>query len=135
MKSSLTVVSLFAAASMLFAAAAEAACVNKYVYRRDSRGRITLTLVTGKLTFAEAQKLVADFEAKKADIVWTDSEGKTIVSALPGAAAQRPMPVGCDGRTSGAAMAISFLRPTAPSGTIHLRFGDGAVVAFEEQKN
>lgn len=132
---SLTIVSLVAATSILSAAAAEAACVNKYVYRKDSRGRIALTLVTGKLTFAEAQKLVADIEAKKAEIVWTDSQGKAIVSALPGAAAQRPMPVGCDGRTSGSAIAVSFLRPSVPSGNIYLKFGDGDVVEFEEQRN
>ena len=135
MKSALIVPSLLTAAAMLTASAVEAACVNRYIHRKDSRGRIALTVVTGKLTFTEAQKLAADVDANKATITWTDRDGKPIVTALPGVQAQRPMPVGCDGRASGAAMAINFLRPTPPAGNIYLRFGDGEVVELEEQKN
>lgn len=116
-------------------ASAHAACVNKYVHRKDSQGRTALTVITGTLTFAEAQKLVSDVAAKKAEIVWTDREGKPIVTALPGAAAVRPMPVACEGKTSGSVLTVSFLRPTPPRGTIYLKLGSGNTVAFEEQRN
>lgn len=122
-------------AALLSASAAHAACVNKYVHRKDGQGRMALTVITGTLTFAEAQKLVADVAAKKTEIAWTDKDGKPIVTALPGASAVRPMPVACDGKPSGSVLSVSFLRPSAPNGTIYLKFGSGEVVAFQEQKN
>lgn len=125
---------LFAAATAV-AVPADAACVNKYVHRKDGQGKITLTVITGKLTFAEAQKLVADVAGKKTEIEWTDKDGKTIVKALAGASAVRPMPVACDGRKSGSVLSASFLRPSAPSGTIYLKLGNSDVIAFDEQKN
>lgn len=117
------------------AASAQAACVNKYVHRKDGKMKIALTVVTGTLTFAEAQQLAADVAANKAEINWTDKNGKTILGALPGASAVRPMPVACGDKSSGSVLSVSFLRPTPPSGTIYLKLGSSEPVAFEEQKN
>lgn len=118
--------------SLVLAGAAEAACVNRYVARTERQARINLTIITGKLTFAEAEKLAG---SKDMVVEWTDSTGKLIAKPLPGTRAVRPMPVACDDKPSGSVLSMTFLRPSPPTGTIYLRLGEGDPVAFEQQGN
>src|SRR6266568_7525979 len=79
-----------------------AACLNKFV-RRTEGTRQVMTLLTGKLTFQEADALAKAIASKQAPpIEWVDDGGKTIARQLGDMKAVRPMPVACEPRTSGA---------------------------------
>lgn len=120
--------------AIMLSSSAHAACVNKYVHRMDGK-KVTLTVITGTLTFAEAQKLASDVAAGKATIEWTDKDGSAPMKVLPGAAAVRPMPVACGDRKSGSVISMSFLRISPPKGTIYLKLGSDEIVAVEQQAN
>lgn len=120
------------AASIPTSPAFGAACVNRFLARQEKSKRI-ITLLTGKLTFQEAQSLVAAVNSKKAPpIEWVDEKGKIISKSLD-LKVVRPMPVGCDGRTSGVVMIASFLGLQSPSKKMFVKFNPNESVLFEEQ--
>lgn len=123
--------------AVLFADAASAACVNRFVARTE-RGRPhqTLTLLTGKMTFQEAQalaKAIQDKSAQPVEIV--DAKGKSLARQFGELKVVRPMPVGCDGKTSGVVMVVTFPLVAPPTGKVLVKLDANTTVEFEEQKD
>jgi hypothetical protein len=113
---------------------AEASCVNKYVSTQQGV-KVSLTLLTGKLTFQEAKDLAKAINDKKApQLEWLDAKG-TVVARSSSVDAVRPMPVGCDGKSSGSVLSVVFLRNAPPAGPLTLRLAADNVVTFEQQKS
>jgi hypothetical protein len=113
--------------------ATSAACINRFVARKDRLGQV-VTLLTGKLTFQEAQELARNIDQKKAPpLEWVDDSGKTIAKQFGELKVIRPMPVGCDGRTSGVVMTTTFVALNSPSKKMNVKLGPDNVVAFEQQ--
>jgi hypothetical protein len=126
---------LFTAALFLFASEASAAvCLNRFLARRESTRQV-ITLLTGKLTFQEAQALSKAIIAAQADpLEWVDEKGKTIAKQFGELKVVRPMPVGCDGKTSGVVMIATFLSIRPPTGKMHVKLNSTTTVVFDEQK-
>lgn len=116
-------------------ASAATTCVNKF--RSKSEGpRQVVTLLTGKLTFQEAQALVEAISAKQSPpIEWVDDKGKSIAKQFGDAKVVRPMPVGCDGKTSGVVMVVTFPTGQQPSAKMQIKLDANAAVTFEQQKD
>lgn len=125
-----------AAVAVVLAIAAgpvQAACVNKYVARTDGNKKI-FTLLTGKLTFPEAQELAKAVTAKTAPpIEWVDEGGKAIATSVQ-IQAVRPMPVACDDKPSGSVINVTFLTFSTPSGGVTMKFSEELLVYFDEQE-
>lgn len=102
-------------------------CVNRFV-KRSETPRQSVTLLTGNLTFHEAQTIAQ----KPGSIGWVDEKGAIIATAIE-AKAVRPMPVGCDGKTSGTVLTVTFLSARPPSKRMQIKFAAGEAVDFEEQ--
>jgi hypothetical protein len=110
-----------------------AACLNKFV-RRSEGARQVMTLLTGKLTFQEADALSKAIAAKQAPpIEWVDDNGKTIAKQLGDMKAVRPMPVACDNRTSGAVISVTFQSAAPPAKKMRIKLDANTIVDFEEQ--
>jgi hypothetical protein len=93
-----------------------------------------MTLLTGKLTFQEADALAKAIAAKQAPPVeWVDDAGKTIAKQLGDLKAVRPMPVACDNRTSGSVVSVIFQSAVPPSKKMRIKLDDKTIVDFEEQ--
>ena len=118
-------------AAVLLPLAAHAACMNKFVARTDANKR-TFTLLTGSITFQEAQDLAKIVQARKASVEWLDDNGKAVAAAAEFQAV-RPMPVACGDKPSGAVLNVVFLTFAKSSKTITIKLGDIATVAFVEQ--
>jgi hypothetical protein len=117
----------------LTAQVASAACVNRFVSRTE-RPRQVITLLTGKLTFQEAQALAAAIANKEsAPIEWLDDAGKTIARQFGELKVIRPMPVGCDGKASGVVMIVAFPSPSTPGKKMMIKLNPDTTVAFEQQ--
>jgi hypothetical protein len=124
---------LLAAATLLAADSARAACVNRFVSRTERQLQI-VTLLTGKLTFQEAQALAADIKARKATpFEWVDEGGKLIAKQFGELKVVRPMPVGCDGKSSGVVVIASFATANTPSRKMMVRMAPDTTVTFEQQ--
>jgi hypothetical protein len=126
-----------AAIAALLLAAAELAsgaqCVNKFVSTRQGVRQV-VTLLTGKLTFQEAQSLAQAIKEKQSPpLEWVDDGGKTISRQLGPLEVVRPMPVGCDGKTSGVVMIVSFPSATSPAKKMNVKLDAKTTVAFEQQ--
>ncbi len=106
-----------------------ATCINRFVSRSE-RQRQVVTLLTGKYTFQEAQAL-----AKDAKLEWVDDSGKTIAKQFGELKVVRPMPVGCDGKSSGVVMIASFASVIAPQKKMLVKFDPQTTVAFDQQAN
>jgi hypothetical protein len=131
---SLLVVSLVSVAALLTARDASAACMNKFVARSEGNTKV-VTLLTGKLTFDQAKTLITAVNNGQAPpIQWLNESGRTVATQLGLAKVIRPMPVGCDGNTSGVVMVVSFMSPNTPHGKLSVKL-DGNAVQFEEQTN
>lgn len=127
---------LFALAGVALAFApvqpASAACMNKFL-RRGEGTRQVITLLTGKLTFQEAQALSAAIQANKAPAIeWVDDKGKSIARQFGELKVVRPMPVGCDGKPSGVVAIVTFPTPQQPSAKMSIKLDADTVVVFEE---
>ncbi len=121
------------AACLLIANAASAACVNRFVSRTE-RPRQVVTLLTGKLTFQEAQALAAEINKKSAPpIEWVDDGGKTIARQFGELKVVRPMPVGCDGKTSGVVMIVTFATSVLPNKKMLVKLNPELTVPFDQQ--
>jgi len=120
---------LFAAAQL----ASGAQCVNKFVSTRQGV-REVVTLLTGKLTFQEAQDLAKAIRDKQSPpLEWVDDTGKTISKQFGPLEVVRPMPVGCDGKTSGVVLIVSFPAATSPKKKMNVKIDAKTTVAFEQQ--
>jgi hypothetical protein len=112
---------------------AHAACLNKFV-RRTEGARQVMTLLTGKLTFAEAEALSKAIAAKQAPpIEWVDDGGKTIAKQLGDIKAVRPMPVACEPKTSGSVINVIFQSAMPPAKKMRIKLDANTIVDFEEQ--
>ena len=110
-----------------------ATCVNKFVRRTDGPKQI-VTLLTGKLTFQEAQALSQSItEHRAAPIEWIDDDGKAIARQLGDLKVVRPMPVACDGKQSGSIIIVTFLSQLQPTKKMGIRFEPHMNVLFLEQ--
>ena len=118
----------------LFAAnAATAACVNRFVSRTE-RPRQVVTLLTGKLTFQEAQALAASIQKKEAaPLEWLGEDGKAIAKQFGELKVVRPMPVGCDDKPSGVVMIVTFGTVQKPSRVMKVKLDPNTIVDFEQQ--
>jgi hypothetical protein len=113
---------------------AHAACVNKFTHR-DQGPRHTLTLLTGKLSFQNAVALAAAIkDGKAAPIEWLSETGKTIAKSYGELKVVRPMPVGCDGNSSGVILIAGFACVQKPEHKIIIRFDANTTVVFDEQE-
>lgn len=109
---------------------ASAACVNRFLAGDRSQAAVQpVTLLTGKLTFQEAQDLAQ--EPSKM-IAWVDGKGATIARAVE-VRVLRPMPVSCDGRPSGVVMQARFVTIHHPAKLMLVKISDGEPVEFSEQ--
>ncbi|GEM_PF-906147 len=129
----IAVFALVAAAVSLPASAA--VCVNKFLSRSEGAAKQIVTLLTGKLTFQEAQDLAKAITAKSAPpLEWVDDKGKTIARQFGELKVVRPMPVGCDGKTSGVVVIATFQTLSQPSGKMIVKLDPNTTVTFDEQK-
>jgi hypothetical protein len=121
------------AACLLVANVASAACVNRFVSRTE-RPRQVVTLLTGKLTFQEAQALAAAINKKASPPVeWVGDDGKSISKQFGELKVVRPMPVGCDGKTSGVVMIVTFATSVIPAKKMLVKLNPETTVAFDQQ--
>lgn len=115
------------------ASAAEAACINRFTHT-DKGPQHTLTMLTGKMTFQDAQALAtAIHDRKAAPLEWVDSKGKTIATQFGELKVIRPMPVACDANSSGVIMMATFATVQTPPNKIWIKFDPKLTVEFDEQ--
>jgi hypothetical protein len=111
---------------------ATAACLNKFVSRTDGP-KLIVTLLTGKLTFGEAQALSHSITAGRAPrLEWVDGR-KTIARQFGDLKVVRPMPVACDDKPSGVVMVITFISRSQPSKKLDIRFDPNTIISFDVQ--
>ena len=128
-------VTLLAVALAIVPQIADAACINKFVQHREASGRWVITLLTGYLTFQDAQQLARDIQAKKSPLLeWVDDKGKMIARQISELRVMRPMPVACGDKQSGVIMVTTFLSARPPEGKMRVKIDEKTVVDFEEQK-
>ncbi|HUP59380.1 MAG TPA: hypothetical protein VNA69_03045 [Thermoanaerobaculia bacterium] len=114
-----------------FASAAQ--CVNRFVSRSEGPRQV-VTLLTGKLTFQEAQQLAKTIQSKQGPpLEWIDDGGKVIAKQFGELKVVRPMPVGCDGKTSGVVMIVTFPTNNIPSKKMNVKLNAETTVAFDQQ--
>lgn len=121
---------LFASAialSLSAQSASAASCVNRFVNRSQKHLQV-VTLLTGKYTFQEAQAM-----AKGAKLEWVDESGKTLAKQFGELKVVRPMPVGCDGKTSGVVLIATFGSTRSPVKKMIVKFDANTTVAFDQQ--
>lgn len=107
---------------------ASAACINRFVSRTERTLQV-VTLLTGKYTFQEAQEM-----AKTAKIEWVDAAGKTIAKQFGELKVVRPMPVGCDGKSSGVVLIANFGATRPPTKKMLVKFDAQTTVEFDQQE-
>ncbi|HYK03427.1 MAG TPA: hypothetical protein VE974_16840 [Thermoanaerobaculia bacterium] len=101
---------------------------------RTARPYQVVTLLTGKLTFQEAQELAAKISKNQAPpLEWVSDSGKTIAKQYGELKVMRPMPVGCDGKSSGVVMIATFPSAQSPSKKMFVKLDADTVVEFEQQ--
>ena len=111
---------------------ASAACVNRFTARTDAPRQV-ITLLTGKLTFQDAQRLAALITSRKSPpLEWVTAEGKTIARQFGDLKVVRPMPVGCDGKTSGVVMVVSFPTAMKAAKKMFVKLDANTVVGFDQ---
>ena len=112
---------------------ASAACVNRFVARTE-RPKQVVTLLTGKLTFQEAQQLAEAIAKKQAPpLEWVDDKGKAVAKQFGDLKVVRPMPVGCDGKPSGVVMVATFASNSPPAKKMWVKLDADTTVEFEQQ--
>ena len=120
-------------ALVLFAHGASAACMNKFVARTE-RPLQVVTFLTGKLTFQEATDLAAAISKKQAPpFEWLTADGKPYAKQYGDLRVVRPMPVGCDGKSSGVVIVAQFGASRPPEKVMLVKLTDNTTVTFEEQ--
>lgn len=120
---------------LAFPVPAGAACVNKYVAKKSGGIRYTFTLLTGMLDFEDATKLAeAIASGAHGPLVWVTEEGKTVAEQVGELKVVRPMPVACEGKTSGVVVNATFMTNRSPSDVVRIVFDPDLTVAFEKQQ-
>ena len=120
-------------ALLVCVAPAEAVCVNKYLIRSEGVKR-SMTLLTGMLTFPEAQELSKAIRAnKKNPLEWLDTNGKVIAKQIGDLKIVQPMPVSCGDKTSGVVMSWTFMSAFAPTKKVKVKIDAETIVDFDEQ--
>ena len=129
-------IAAFAVVALVISMPASAAmCVNKFLSRSEGAAKQVVTLLTGKLTFQEAQELAKAINARQAPpLEWIDEKGKTISRQFGELKVVRPMPVGCDGKTSGVVVIATFQTLSQPIGKMLVKLDANTTVTFEQQK-
>jgi hypothetical protein len=127
----------FAVAAVFLAFIAETAsaavCVNRFVSRTE-RPRQVVTLLTGMLTFQEAQELARAIKAGQSPpLEWIQENGTTVARQFGDLKVVRPMPVGCEGKTSGVVIIVQFPTGVAPSKKMIVKLDGKTTVAFDQQ--
>jgi hypothetical protein len=113
--------------------AAPATCVNKFFSRSDGPRQV-VTLLTGKLTYQEAHALAKAIKDGQAPpLEWLSDTGKPIAKQFGDLKVVRPMPVGCDGKTSGVVVVATFVSATRPMKKMTVKLDAERIVGFEEQ--
>jgi hypothetical protein len=113
--------------------ASGAVCVNRFVSRSEGPRQV-VTLLTGKLTFQEAQELADNIKSRQSPpLEWVDEGGKLISRQLGLLKVVRPMPVGCDGKSSGVVLIVTFQTQITPSKKMNVKLDANTRVAFEQQ--
>jgi hypothetical protein len=107
--------------------ASAATCVNKFLAHAEGT-KLVVTLLSGKLSYEEAREL----SRQRGLVEWLDDSGK-VVATCAELRAVRPMPVGCDGKTSGVVMMATFLTMRHPSKKMTVKLGAVGAVDFDEQ--
>lgn len=108
-------------------------CLNRFLARTDSPKQV-VTLLTGKLTYEEAQALAAAIKDKTAPPVeWVDERGRTIARMLGDLEVVRPMPVGCDDKPSGVIVVATFLATRKPERVMYVKLIPNETIEFREQ--
>ncbi len=119
---------------VLLAAEASAECVNRFTRRTDGPRQI-VTLLTGTLTFQEAQALSTAIQERRAEpLGWVDDSDRVLARQYGELKVVRPMPVACDDKQSGVIMIVTFATIQVPVRRINVRLTADTVVAFEEQQ-
>jgi hypothetical protein len=122
-----------ALALSIAAGTASAACMNRFVVRTDGNQQV-VTLLTGKLTFQEAQELAKKIgDGQSPGLEWINDSGKTISRQNGELKVVRPMPVGCDSKPSGVVIIARFLAVQPPSKKMNVKLDANTTVAFDEQ--
>ena len=121
-------------AALLSGNAAQAACVNRFIYRASGVKHV-VTLLTGKLTYQAAKTLSAQIrDGKAAPLEWVSESGKTLSRQFGELEVLRPMPVSCDSNPSGVLMyAITFVGAHAPTKKMSIKLDSNTTVVFDEQ--
>ena len=86
--------------------------------------------MTGKYTFEEAKNL-----AKTAKLEWVNESGKTIARQIGELKVVRPMPVACDGKSSGVVLVATFGSMASPAKKMLVKFDAQTTVTFDQQAN
>ena len=127
---------VIAAAAIAFLAvgdASAASCINRFVGRSDGPKQV-ITLLTGHLTFQEAQTLAAAINGRQAPpLEWVDDKGKLIAKQYGELKVVRPMPVGCEGKKSGVVLSATFATVNQPQKKMNLKLNPDTTIEFEEQ--
>jgi hypothetical protein len=121
---------------LLLPSVAEAAvCVNKYV-QHSAQNRLTLTLLTGQLTFDEAKQLAAAIgTGQKPPLEWQSSDGRVIARQFGELKVVRPMPIACDDKPSGVVVQAVFPTQNKPGEVLRIKLDEGLIVIFNAQKD
>jgi hypothetical protein len=113
--------------------ASAATCVNRFVSRTE-RPRQVVTLLTGMLTFQEAQELARAIKAGQSPpLEWLQENGTVVARQFGDLKVVRPMPVGCDGKTSGVVLIVQFPTGITPSKKMIVKLDGKTTVAFDQQ--
>jgi len=122
------------AAVLVCAQAATAAqCVNRFISRAEGPRQV-VTLLTGKLTFQEAQALSKAIQSRTAPpLEWVNDAGKTLYKQIGELKVLRPMPVACDGKPSGVVMVVTFPTQIKPTKKMRVKLDANTIVEFEQQ--
>lgn len=119
--------------SLSLASTVSAACMNKFVARTEGTRQV-VTLLTGKLTFQEAQALAQAIQQKQAPpLEWVGPDGRTVAKQFGELKVVRPMPVGCDDRTSGVVVVVTFVSGRPPSKKMFVKLNPQTTIELDEQ--
>ncbi len=118
---------------LLAAHVASAACVNRFV-NRNERVRQVVTLLTGKLTFQEAQTLAASILKKQATpLEWVSAEA----NRSPNSSASSKWFARCrsaaTAKTSGVVLIVTFPTTVAPDKKMLVKLNAETTIPFDQQ--